>query len=98
MLAGKFFAAYSVGELARRSCQKLQSLTHQWLVVIILLGTAVFLVAGGGDTATRLALPIRGAIGRIDIHVVHGAHANRDTRLDVAIGRELLVHGFIDVF
>lgn len=70
-------------------------MTHQWLVVLI-LGTAAFFVASGGNAATRLAFPVRRAVGRIDVHVIHWAHAYRDTRLDVAVGGQLLVHCFID--
>jgi hypothetical protein len=70
-------------------------MTYEWLVVLV-LGTAALFVAGGGNAATRLALPVRSAVGRIDVHIIHWAHAYRDTRLNVAVGGQLLVHCFID--
>ena len=70
-------------------------MTHEWLVLLI-LGTAAFFVASGGNAATRLALPVCRTVGRIDVHVIHWAHAYRDTRLNVTVGRLLLVHCFID--
>lgn len=91
-----FFVAYSAGELAQCSTKE-PFVTHQWLVIII-LRAALFLVAGSRNAATGLALPIRSAVGRIHIHVVYRAHSDRDTRLDMAVGGDLLVHGFIDVF
>ena len=71
-------------------------MTHQWLVIVI-LRTALFLVVGGWDAAARFALSVRCTVGRIDVHVVHRAHSYRNARLDVTVGWELLVHGFVDV-
>lgn len=58
----------------------------------------MFFIVGSGDAAAGLALPIRIAVGRINVHVVDRAHSYRDTRLDMAVGWGLLVHGFVDVF
>lgn len=69
---------------------------HKWLVVFV-RATGVLVAFAVCDAAARFALRIGISVGgwRIYVHIVDGPHPDRNSRLDMAIGGNLFVHGFI---
>jgi hypothetical protein len=69
-------------------------LTHQWFLV--LFRAAVLLVRFAiCDAGTGFALSAAVRLWRIDVHIVYRSHSNGDTRLDMAVRGNLLIHGLV---
>lgn len=73
--------------------------THQRFIIVFRTAR-IFVCFAIGETASSFPLPVGVSVGSrcIDVHIFHRTHTDGDTRLDVAVGRILLIHGSIDAF